>query len=437
MDLLSFVRTMGALGVVLGMLAGALWFVKRYNIRLPGSMAPRAGKRVAVVERTGIDARRSVALIRRDGREHLILLAPEGNLVIESAIVTDDIDRAAIEAQAAEAEARAVAAQAAATQAQESFRDLVSGVLERSSSVREKVGTAITRASAAASARKNPARGFVSSLPVVTEGAESTLETCASGPLGPEPAVLDLNTPGGNRKPVLPHVDQDLGRPSFAQTLDAEMNERGSDVVGAAEPTTAAEDRLAAAARRVSQVRNVKKRGLSHLASNENSTAAVAGADAEALAAAARAIAAQAKETCRERESAERSALIREIFSTAVEQPSVAAGAEQPLSPVCRAPQPASSPVLAGRTRAEIAAAAGAAIATAREKAKDLMSDLADQWELIRERIGSAVERAKASHAAGSSAVPDLAPAPAKRKPALLKVVDAQGNVVTQGTPDA
>ncbi len=434
MDLLSFVRTMGALGVVLGMLAGALWFVKRYNIRLPGSMAPRAGKRVAVVERTGIDARRSVALIRRDGREHLILLAPEGNLVIESAIVTDDIDRAAIEAQAVEAEARAVAAQAAAAQAQESFKDLVSGVLERSSAVREKVGTAIARASAAASARKNPARGFVSSLPVVTEGADSNLETCASAPLAPASAVVDLNTPGGNRKPVLSDVDQDRGQSSYAQAIDAETTERGSDVGSGIEPTTAPEDDFAG--RRVSQGRNAKKRGLPHLAPNGSSTAAVAAADAEALAAAARAIAAQAKETCRERESAERSALIREIFSTAVEEPRATDGPEQAVPPVSGSPEPAFPPVLAGRTQIA-AAAARAAIATAGERAKDLMLDLAEQWQLIWERIGSAVERAKVLHAAGNPAVTDPAPPAPKRKPALLKVVDARGNVITEGTPDA
>jgi len=131
---------MGGLAVVLGMLAGALWIVKRYNIRLPGSIAGVSTKRVALVERTGIDARRSVALVRRDGREHLILLAPEGNLVIESGIVRDEIDHAAAEAQEAEARARAEAAQAAAAQAQQSFKELVSAVLEHSADLRQKLG---------------------------------------------------------------------------------------------------------------------------------------------------------------------------------------------------------------------------------------------------------------------------------------------------------
>jgi flagellar biogenesis protein FliO len=36
MDLLSLFRTIGGLGAVLGILAGALWLVRRYDLRLPG-----------------------------------------------------------------------------------------------------------------------------------------------------------------------------------------------------------------------------------------------------------------------------------------------------------------------------------------------------------------------------------------------------------------
>jgi flagellar protein FliO/FliZ len=84
----------GALGMVLGMLAGGLWLTRRYEIRLPqqlltgfggfsGSAAPR---RLQLVERLTIDPRRSVALIRRDDREHLVMISPEGLLILESAV---------------------------------------------------------------------------------------------------------------------------------------------------------------------------------------------------------------------------------------------------------------------------------------------------------------------------------------------------------------
>jgi flagellar protein FliO/FliZ len=86
MDLLSMMRTVGALGLVLGMLAGALWTVRRYDIKLPGRVSGGGRKRVEMVERLAIDAKRSIALIRRDGCEHLILIGPEGHATIETGI---------------------------------------------------------------------------------------------------------------------------------------------------------------------------------------------------------------------------------------------------------------------------------------------------------------------------------------------------------------
>ena len=87
MDILSMLRTLGALGLVLGMLAGALWAVKRYDIKLPGRISTGSRKRVEVVERLALDAKRSVALIRRDGREHLVLIGPDGSTTLETGII--------------------------------------------------------------------------------------------------------------------------------------------------------------------------------------------------------------------------------------------------------------------------------------------------------------------------------------------------------------
>lgn len=90
MDLLSLLRTLGALGTVLGLLAGALWAVRRYDIALPGRVATRTtARRIAVVERIALDNRRSVVLLRRDDREHLFLLLPDGATILESRIVRD------------------------------------------------------------------------------------------------------------------------------------------------------------------------------------------------------------------------------------------------------------------------------------------------------------------------------------------------------------
>jgi len=84
--LLPLLRMIGALAIVLGGLAGALWAVRRFDLRLPGRIgaAPRRERRLELVERLTIDPRRSVLLVRRDGREHLLLIAPEGHVVIEA-----------------------------------------------------------------------------------------------------------------------------------------------------------------------------------------------------------------------------------------------------------------------------------------------------------------------------------------------------------------
>jgi flagellar protein FliO/FliZ len=87
MDILSMLRTIGALGLVLGMLGTALWIVRRYDVKLPGRISSTGRKRVELVERLAVDGKRSVALIRRDGCEHLILIGPEGHATIETGIV--------------------------------------------------------------------------------------------------------------------------------------------------------------------------------------------------------------------------------------------------------------------------------------------------------------------------------------------------------------
>lgn len=85
MDFFSVLRMVGGLAVVLGILAGALWLVRRYDIKLPGRVGAARDQRLEIVERITIDQRRSLLLIRRDGQEHLLLLSPEGHVVVDRA----------------------------------------------------------------------------------------------------------------------------------------------------------------------------------------------------------------------------------------------------------------------------------------------------------------------------------------------------------------
>lgn len=74
-----------ALLFVLGLIGGCAWLGKRMGL------SARAGKRtgsgrLSVSEVQTVDARRKLVLIRRDNREHLVLLNGDRDLLIETGI---------------------------------------------------------------------------------------------------------------------------------------------------------------------------------------------------------------------------------------------------------------------------------------------------------------------------------------------------------------
>lgn len=82
MDVIDIARYFGALALVLGLVGLAWVAARRYG--LPGMISPGGARRLAVVETLMLDARHKLYLIRRDDREHLIVLGPQGAAAIES-----------------------------------------------------------------------------------------------------------------------------------------------------------------------------------------------------------------------------------------------------------------------------------------------------------------------------------------------------------------
>ncbi len=85
MDIVTFGRFALALLVVVGLIVGFAWLLKKYG---HGRLLQAGARgRIGVVEVAGLDARRRLVLIRRDDIEHLVILGPSGETVIERGIV--------------------------------------------------------------------------------------------------------------------------------------------------------------------------------------------------------------------------------------------------------------------------------------------------------------------------------------------------------------
>ncbi|MFZ2870156.1 FliO/MopB family protein [Zavarzinia sp.] len=77
----DLLRAAFALGLVVLLILAFGIVMRRFGDRVPR----RAGKRLAVVESLSLDPRRRLVILRKDGAEHLVLLGPGGDIVIERA----------------------------------------------------------------------------------------------------------------------------------------------------------------------------------------------------------------------------------------------------------------------------------------------------------------------------------------------------------------
>lgn len=88
MDLGEYFRFFLALGFVLVLIAGLAALVRRsgFGDRLAMTPSSAGERRLALVEVRPLDAKHKLVLLRRDDREHLVLLGAAGDLLIESGI---------------------------------------------------------------------------------------------------------------------------------------------------------------------------------------------------------------------------------------------------------------------------------------------------------------------------------------------------------------
>lgn len=87
MDMDGYLRFILALVFVIGLIAIFAALARRAGWGFPAAAIKRAGsRRLAVVEVTPLDGRRRLILVRRDDTEHLLLVGPTSELLIETGI---------------------------------------------------------------------------------------------------------------------------------------------------------------------------------------------------------------------------------------------------------------------------------------------------------------------------------------------------------------
>jgi len=90
MESIDYIKFLAALILVLGLMGGLALVLKRLNLGAAG-MLPADKRRLKVLEILPLDARRKAVLLSRDGAEHLVILGPTGETVVETNIEKRDV----------------------------------------------------------------------------------------------------------------------------------------------------------------------------------------------------------------------------------------------------------------------------------------------------------------------------------------------------------
>ncbi|MEQ8813777.1 MAG: flagellar biosynthetic protein FliO [Thalassobaculum sp.] len=86
MDLGDYLRTVFALLFVLGLIGLLYVLARQYGAQRLGLGRSGPGGRLAVVEARSLGARHRLVLVRRDDVEHLLLIGPDRDVVVEAGI---------------------------------------------------------------------------------------------------------------------------------------------------------------------------------------------------------------------------------------------------------------------------------------------------------------------------------------------------------------
>jgi flagellar protein FliO/FliZ len=91
-------RFVGALALVIGLIALAGFVARRLGLGGAGPTRVGRARRLSVTESIALDPKRRLVLVRFDALEHLLLLGPSGDLVVERSLKVETGAMPAIDA---------------------------------------------------------------------------------------------------------------------------------------------------------------------------------------------------------------------------------------------------------------------------------------------------------------------------------------------------
>lgn len=90
MEAVDYLKFLAALVLVLGLMGGLALVLKKFNVGGAG-IIPSDKRRLKIIEALPLDPRRKAVLLSRDGVEHLVILGPAGETVVEANIQKNDV----------------------------------------------------------------------------------------------------------------------------------------------------------------------------------------------------------------------------------------------------------------------------------------------------------------------------------------------------------
>ncbi|MDO8422085.1 MAG: flagellar biosynthetic protein FliO [Parvibaculum sp.] len=91
MELSEIFRFVASLVFIIGLIGLCAYAAKKLGLASGGITVTGSQKRLAIVEVKVIDAKHRLVLMRRDNKEHLVLLGGEQDLLIESGIDAPEV----------------------------------------------------------------------------------------------------------------------------------------------------------------------------------------------------------------------------------------------------------------------------------------------------------------------------------------------------------